>query len=747
MVLLFDRKVKRVEGGFDFSDLKSKGDLLTRAVKQVIENEDSLDAVRFSLLKHASENTKLSLTSLDASFEKKLKAALRKEGRPPLKTVGSRDVSIVQKRTLEETTDEKAPKKPKPTFERKTAEKRKEIPEDQDSTTAAPPSSLAPEGQEEEDTTEEAIPDGEVAIETGGLPQEALEEYTEVSAEDPSTLPSGAEPFEKTDAQQAKKLGEVEQEITPIDGPTVTTIGIDTEHDNGGHDIVIVDNGGDLVRRQLMQDVINEMTFENANLFAKEMDLEPADIPLPDGNEGLQEDVPDVPMEDKAEESPEEFPPRPQKPLPEQDVVMKDTPGVKREETRRGRIKDIRNNIFQKIARDEAEFKQAWSGTNLVIRDTGEGLFLNLKKSKQSAKARKDIKEGEQREEGFMQERIKLQENAKNQRIMQLRMQAASDTALSSLEIYNSNSSKILEKIKTNPANRSLIVSSYRDPDTFNEIKYLTDANGDLILNEATGAPYIESISALKRDDAAKLIKQRRAVDGSDLPSNYYPMYGKQSKDFFSKNEYSFLGRQFVNGKKLKSLPSPPNITGRIKELLDMIGGSVGIEDRSIKEPVFKQWVELETLKNSYDNYTSTADYQYEQDKLSVDQDGSLVDENAMLSAAKILQNITAQQLIKAMSAGQASLGAQEQSIRDEPTVAPAEPIVDKQQETGEVEEGQMDVEKDPEQVRQESVNLSSWMNTSAKSYNPPSRARIFEPTNFPAFGGEDTSLSDGVWV
>ena len=135
-------------------------------------------------------------------------------------------------------------------------------------------------------------------------------------------------------------------------------------------------------------------------------------------------------------------------------------------------------------------------------------------------------------------------------------------------------------------------------------------------------------------------------------------------------------------------------------------------------------------------------------DKLDLDQDGNLVDENAMASAAKILQNITAQQLIKALTAGQSSLKEQEESILSKPIEEPAAPIQTRRQEEGETKEDEMQVQKDPEQVREESVNLAKWANTAQNTYNPPSRAKMFEPKNFPAFGGEDMDIDDGgIWV
>ena len=763
MVLIFKRNLEPSDSKIPFNG-KHKVQLLDQALKKVLKDPSTLDAVRYSLLRHAHLETKLSVSALDASFERRLKKEFRSHNKGTIKAEGIRNVTaaISQKPAI---TGKKRPAESDEEFQEESDSRAKSVPEAQNPVESAQetpkesaqetPKESAPEPPEApvESAPSDSAPAGEAEtapIQVDELPEQVLEEYTEVTDKGEATLPSG---IEEGKQEEEKTLGDLEGEIPPPEGKTVGQMMIDVDFDNGGHDIMIVDNGGDTVKREMMNDVIRELqgNFPSGKPEPLAETEEGENSPLKGANslEGensadndVEMEAANVPLPEEGEDELEEFPPKKQEKLPEEDTTMKISAAEKKEQEKRERFKDIENVIFQKIAKNEREFMQAMSGTHMTVASLGDGLFIRLKKSK---RLQKEIEGAKERQSEFVKERLRLQEKDKNKRILELRLAAAADTVNSALDIYKNNADKIVEKIRVNPANRSLITSSYRDPDTFNQIKYLTDANGDLIINEATGAPYIESISALSRDDAAKLIKQRRAVDGSDLPSSYYPMYGKQAKEYFSKHEYSFLGRQFVNGKKLKTAATPPNIRGRIKELLSMIGGSIGIDDMSIREPVFKQWVELETLKSSYDNYTATADYQYEQDRLALDQDGKLIDENAMASAAKILQNITAQQLIKAMGDGQAALGASEGAIQNEPENPPAEPNADKTQEKGEVGEDEMDVEKNPEKMQQESVNLASWMN-SQKSYNPPSRARVFEPTNFPAFGGDSKNLG-GIWV
>ena len=785
MPLVFKRKLEPTKSTVSFNG-KRKVDLLAQALEKILKDTTTLDEVRYSLLKHAHENTKLSLSALDSSLERRLRKEMRSRNLGTLKTVGNRDLSAAKAREAPpapEAPPERRRKRPREEEEEDPNERKKSVPEvvsesgqpsesapeepsesapeepsesGQNSPPAGSNSVSAPEEPSEnapEEPSENAqlergeVPsaDAAVPITVDKLPEEALEEYVEVTDEGKEKLPSG---FEET-KQEEETLGNLDSGPTEQEGKSLSQVMIESDFDNGGHDIMVIDNGGDVVKRAMMDDVIKELTGAIGEPLVDDdatmEERDPSSVPLPDDGDTTMEekDPANVPLPDEDEDEMEEFPPKKQEALPDEDATMKDTPAVKKEEKARKKVEDIRNVIFQKIARDEREFMQAMGGTRMAVKSAGEGLFLSLNKTK---KLKKEIAKAQDQQSEFVKERLALQEKAKNKRILELRLKAAADTVNSALEIYKNNADKIVQKIRTNPANRSLITSSYRDPDTFNEIKYLTDANGDLVINEATGAPYIASISAMTRDDAAKLIKQRRAVDGSDLPSNYYPIYGKQAKDYFSKHEYSFLGRQFVNGKKLQTASTPPNITGRIKELLNLIGGSIGIEDFSIKGDPFKQWIELETLKSSYDNYTASADYQYEQDRLALDQDGKLIDENAMASAAKILQNITAQQLIQAMNRGQAELGAAEGAINNEPPQAPPDPNADKGQEKGEVGEDEMDVEKNPEQMQKESVNLASWM-SSKKSYNPPSRARVFEPVNFPAFGGDNDQLDGGIWV
>lgn len=754
MTITFDRKLEKSTELDLFKGIKKKKELIAKATLEILKDPSRLQQIRYSLLAHADRETKFSLSGVDASLESALKKGFRTK-KQVLKGVGKRDVKAITEPKGKRKRDGE-PDEDEPDQKREAADEEEE---EVTSTQVEPTEAEEPTEPEEPVTTTEAIEEEKQVIDITKLPEEVLTEYTEVG-EKGDTLPAGAEPYEETKEEEGAELGDLKTSV-PEDttGTTVREVAIDNDFDNGGQDIRVIDNGGELVRRQIFQDIINQMQTNDAFLLAQDMELEffkeeepleapqekapieptPTEEPIseeqPTEEEPVEETVQDVEMTEKVQEEP-----IPEKP----DVEMKMSRQEKKAESKRQELANLREKISARVAKSEAEFNQAMAGTFMIIKGAREGLFLNLKESKA---LKKELQKETAQQKEFVKERLKLQESEKNKRILELRLNAAADTASSSMDIYQHNIKKIKDKINANPANRSLIVSSYRDPDTFNEIKYLTDANGDLVLNEATGAPYIESISAMKRDDAAKLLKQRRAVDGTDLPSPYYPMYGKQTKEFFSKHEYSFLGRQFAKGKKLASLQTHPNIKGRIKELLNLLGSSMGIEDTSIRSDSFKQWVELETLKNSYDNYTSSADYQYEQDKLDLDQDGNLTDENAMASAAKILQNITAQQLIKALSAGQTQLQQQEEQVRAQPTQQPAEPIADKGQDEGPVEEGQMDVQKDPEQVRQESVNLSQWASTSSNAYNPPFRGRVFEPTNFPAFGGEDTEITEGIWV
>jgi hypothetical protein len=310
---------------------------------------------------------------------------------------------------------------------------------------------------------------------------------------------------------------------------------------------------------------------------------------------------------------------------------------------------------------------------------------------------------------------------------------------------------KNLEKIKArlDPkyAISKYIYPSYRDPDTFNIVKYASDSDGNVIINKATGFPIIESISAVDRDDTKRLLQQKQAVDATDTPSPYFPKYGKQARRFFSKLEYNYLGRMFQSpaGQPRISLPKPNNLPGRVQELLSEMGESLEIKDTSIdRKKLFKQWMELEVLRNAYQRYNQFSDYNYNQDKKELGQDGTLVDPDATESAAKILQNITVQKLLDLLSnQKKQEINVQNQTLDEQGNI---DSLKDKQQTTIARGENEMDVENEPSQVgaeipKEPETNLNLWALKSNPSFNVfdgQKESSFFIKRPFAAFGGQN---------
>ena len=296
------------------------------------------------------------------------------------------------------------------------------------------------------------------------------------------------------------------------------------------------------------------------------------------------------------------------------------------------------------------------------------------------------------------------------------------------------------------------IYPSFRDPDTFNIVKYASDPDGNVIINKNTGQPIIQSISAVDRNDSKRLLEQKAAVDATDTPSPYFPIYGKQARRFFSKLEYNYLGRMFQgpSGKARSSMPKPNNMPKEIQKLLNEMGQSLEIKEYSIdKKRLFKQWSELQVLKNSYQRYNQYTDYNYNQDKKELGQDGTLVDPDATESAAKLLQNITVQKLLDLLSQQK----QQELALtkpppsRDIPSNINAS-LKDKQQQQGAAPDNiydepiqPTDVAEIPEEETKQGdwekdTNLNKWVEKATSSFNLPTD-KLYKQSIFPAFGGD----------
>lgn len=333
-------------------------------------------------------------------------------------------------------------------------------------------------------------------------------------------------------------------------------------------------------------------------------------------------------------------------------------------------------------------------------------------------------------------------------------LQRTSDILAEVADYTAMNRQRIQENINPRFAISKYIYPSYRDPDTYNIVKYRSDADGNVIIDKRTGHPIIESISAVDRDDTRKLLEQKQAVDSTDTPSPYFPLYGKPARRYFSKLEYNYLGRMFQGpgGKHRGSIPKPTNLKGRVKELIKEMSSSLELKETSVnKKDLFKQWMELEVLKNSYQRYNQFADYQYVQDKRELGEDGTLTDPDAMESAGKLLQNITVQKLLDLL-ASQKQKELQELPDTDDRLPGTLSDLKDKQQEA-EIGPDEMDVSKNPEQVgadvpqeeeetKQSEVDINAWAKKADSQYQMQP-IQVYRHKPFPAFGGDMDDLTD----
>ena len=345
---------------------------------------------------------------------------------------------------------------------------------------------------------------------------------------------------------------------------------------------------------------------------------------------------------------------------------------------------------------------------------------------------------------------------------------ARSSDILAEVADYTSrNAERIQRGLDPSNAISKYIYPSFRDPDTFNIVKYRSDADGNVVINKGTGQPIIESISATSRDDGKKLLDQKLAVDATDTPSPYYPIYGKQARRFFSKHEFNYLGRLFqgAGGAARGSIPKPLDIKGEIGKMLSEMSSSLEITDKSILgEKSFRQWSELSILQSSFHRYNQTADYQYIQDKKELQQDGTMVDPEAVESAAKLLQNITVQKLLDLMSDQRSR---QSEVLNQKNPKTNVGDLTDKQQ-TAELGEFDMDITKEPKSVGAEiptdssestaeegvptdggeqkddkqTVNLNNWVSTQP-SFQPPKKQMYRFADNLAPFGGDLDTLTD----
>ena len=337
------------------------------------------------------------------------------------------------------------------------------------------------------------------------------------------------------------------------------------------------------------------------------------------------------------------------------------------------------------------------------------------------------------------------------------RLRSAGDIASEVAVFTRKNIERIREQLDPSNAISKFIYPTFRDPDTFNIVKYRSDADGNIIINKETGQPIIESISAMNRDDGKKLLDQRQAVDATDTPSPYYPIYGKQSRRYFSKNEFNYLGRMFQGpaGKARGTIPKPLNMASDIKTMLDEMSSALELEKVDVHHnKLYRQWSELQILKSSFHRYNQFAEYQYVQDKKELQTDGTLVDPDAMDSAAKLLQNVTVQKLLDLLASNKKNEMEQTSGAFNQASGTNVTDLKDKQMQ-GQPPPGpdDMDTSKTAQELgaedlaeeeTKESQGLNSWLRKAGGGwYQGVAPLEVYKPGILSAWGGEDDRMKD----
>lgn len=634
------------------------------------------------------------------------------------------------------------------------------------------PSGAVPEGEDqavdETPTIDPATLGDPAALEEQGIPDvedDELPDYEDIESED-------------------------EDQVSPISSEGF---------DNQGNPVVINYEPSDIEIQSMIVDVLIEETrpFMDSDQQARDFVVEMLqqnvlEIPKEEEQEKQEtvkevEDI-QVEQEETKEQQPmdvedmdvQDIPPK--EPITEQDVVMKEPSKqqqreilkqqkqaekqAKLQQQKDAAMSKLHSEIFgQKptsIITEEDEDKiESQKSKNVKVRDYIAKIALkhisDIKESKASFTGQ--IKAGHAKSafelrvatKPVASKEINLEISAQVKKEIETKMRLRSSDILTEVADYTArNVDRIKQGLDPSNAISRYIYPTFRDPDTFNVVKYRSDADGNVIINRETGQPIIESISAVDRDDSRKFMEQKQAVDATDTPSPYYPIYGKQARRFFSKNEYNYLGRMFQGpgGKARASVPKPLQMKQEISTMLSEMSDALELKDTSIKSNKFKQWSELQILKSSFHRYNQFADYQYTQDKKELQQDGTLVDPDATESAAKLLQNITVQKLLDLLAAQQ-----QEKVQAFKQAEQPISNVSDLKQETPQLGPNEMDIEKQPENVgadipqeeetKEQEINLNNWATTQSSSFSLPTQKLYRYSDSFPAFGGDSDTLKD----
>ena len=206
----------------------------------------------------------------------------------------------------------------------------------------------------------------------------------------------------------------------------------------------------------------------------------------------------------------------------------------------------------------------------------------------------------------------------------QYKRKAAELSYISDMRVRNAK--KIQERLRVERADKRFLFPSVKDNDTFNLILFKRDSDGLPIIDRNTGAPIIEEMTSITRNDSERLLKQKAIVDAQNSDSNvYFPIHGKACKTYFSKSEFKYLGRK-VNTKGqlrigLVESDSKSVAFKKIKSILRMISSAVDVDTpkSTLNSPIgfmHKELYELETIRDAYVKFTNQTNYNYSYDEL-----------------------------------------------------------------------------------------------------------------------------------
>lgn len=253
------------------------------------------------------------------------------------------------------------------------------------------------------------------------------------------------------------------------------------------------------------------------------------------------------------------------------------------------------------------------------------------------------------REASIRQEANALELKRKNARIL------AEASFMSDITVQ---ASKLIQsRLLNERADKRALYPSVRDNDSFNLILYKRDGNGSLYIDE-NGAPVIEEMTALTRNDAERLRQQRAIVDMTDMESNtYFPLHGKQCRKHFSKEEFSYLGRKTKNDGTLRpGLYHEPlvSVRKRIEDVLKLAGNALGIKSartslNDTSEKQHREMYELEALRDAYSTFTKNTKYNYNTDLNKQKTPEEQMEEDKYQSIKDQLNQLTVAQLMSLM--------------------------------------------------------------------------------------------------